>query len=288
MDILPQLIANSLIAGSIYALVALGFNLIFGAMRFFDLGYGALTAVGAYATFFAASTMGLATSISILAGILAAGIIGYGIERAVYRPLRNKKASNMVLLVASLGVFTVLQALIAIFFTSQFRTLPNTLIPRGTVEIAGAIVTYVQLSIFFIAILTTAFLYCVLRYTMFGKAIRAIRDDTEVANIVGIPTQHIIGAVFFIGSASAGLAGIMVGFDVGIEPTMGLALLLKGVIAAIIGGAGNVFGGILGALLLGFAENFGIWYIPGEWKDAIAFTILILFLLFKPHGLSSK
>jgi branched-chain amino acid transport system permease protein len=97
-----------------------------------------------------------------------------------------------------------------------------------------------------------------------------------------------VAGVFFLGSAIAGLAGILVGFDTGIEPTMGLSLLLKGVIAAIIGGVGNVYGGVLGAFLLGFVENFGIWKISGEWKDAIAFAALLLFLLFKPSGLLKK
>ena len=194
----------------------------------------------------------------------------------------------MALLVASLGVFTILQAVIAILFTSQFQTITNTLIPKGTVVVFGAILTHVQVAIFCTALLVSLALHLLLRYTMFGKAVRAVRDDVEVASIVGVQTKRIIGAVFFLGSALAGLAGIMVGLDVGIEPTMGLALLLKGVIAAIIGGAGNVFGGVLGALLLGFAENFGIWYIAGEWKDAIAFTILILFLLFRPHGILGK
>ena len=120
------------------------------------------------------------------------------------------------------------------------------------------------------------------------EVIKAISDDEEVAKIVGINTNKIIGRVFFIGSAIAGLAGILTGFDIGIEPTMGMSLLLKGVIASIIGGVGSVYGGVIGAFLLGFVENFGIWKISGEWKDAIAFSVLILFLLFRPNGILKK
>ncbi|MDO8655872.1 MAG: TIGR01841 family phasin, partial [Nanoarchaeota archaeon] len=116
----------------------------------------------------------------------------------------------------------------------------------------------------------------------------ATQTQEEVSKIVGINTSKIIGRVFFIGSAIAGLAGILIGFDTGIEPTMGLSLLLKGVIASIIGGIGNVYGGVLGAFLLGFIENFGIWKISGEWKDAIAFGVLIIFLLFRPQGILRK
>lgn len=128
----------------------------------------------------------------------------------------------------------------------------------------------------------------VFKFTLFGKAVKAVGDDEEVSKIVGINTSKIIGRVFFIGSAIAGLAGILVGYDTGIEPTMGLSLLLKGVIASIIGGIGNVYGGVLGAFLLGFIENFGIWKISGEWKDAIAFGVLIIFLLFRPQGILKK
>ena len=135
---------------------------------------------------------------------------------------------------------------------------------------------------------STVGLVLLLKYTMFGKAIKAVSDDEEVAKIVGINTNKIISYVFFIGSAIAGLGGILVGFDTGIEPTMGFALLLKGVIAAIIGGVGSIYGALIGAFLLGFVENFGIWQISGEWKDAIAFILLILFLIFRPRGIMNK
>ena len=124
--------------------------------------------------------------------------------------------------------------------------------------------------------------------TKLGKAVRAISDDENVAKIVGINTNKIIGYVFFIGSAIAGLAGILVGLDIGIQPTMGLGLLLKGVVAAVVGGMGNLYGGVLGSFLLGFVENFGIWKISGEWKDAIAFVLLIAFLIFRPKGIMNS
>ena len=123
MEVFIQLTLNSIIAGAIYAMVALGFNLIYGTARFFDLGYGALTAVGGYGAFFFLKKVGLGIPLSVLGGVLITGFIGYGIYILVYAPLRKKHASNMVLLVASLGVFTALQAVVAILFTSQFQTL---------------------------------------------------------------------------------------------------------------------------------------------------------------------
>lgn len=285
MDIFVQLVLNSIIAGAIYTMVALGFNLIYGTVRFFDLGYGALTAVGGYGTFFMLKKLGLGLPVSILFGVLVSGIIGYIIYRLVYVPLRARKASTMVMIVASLGVFTALQAVIAILFTSQFQTLSQNVGTQRIFEIFGGVITQTQVVILGAGILVMLLLAWALKYTLFGKSIVAIGDSEEVSQIVGINTQKVIGYVFFIGSAIAGLAGILVGFDTGIEPTMGLNLLLKGVIAAIVGGIGNVYGGVLGAFLLGFVENFGIWHISGEWKDAIAFGLLIIFLVVRPQGI---
>ncbi len=288
MDIVPQLVMNSIIAGAVYTLIALGFNLIYGATRFFNLAHGVMAAIGGYAVFYFAKTLGWNLYLSIAIGIIIAGLIGYLMDKIVYRPLRKRKASNMVLLVASLGAFTAIQAIIAILFTSQFQTLSRNTGGQKIYEIAGGVITQTQLIILICGIAIMAGLALLLKYAMFGKAIRAISDDEEVAKIVGINTNKIIGYVFFMGSAIAGLAGILVGFDTGIEPTMGMGLLLKGVIASIIGGIGNIYGGVLGAFLLGFVENFGIWKISGEWKDAIAFGLLIIFLLFRPQGIIKK
>lgn len=288
MDIIPQLIVNSIIAGAIYTMVALGFNLIYGTAKFFDLGYGALAAIGGYTVFYFYKGLGLNLYIAIILGIFIAGAIGLLIYRLVYAPLRTRKSSGMVLLIASLGVMTALQSIVAILFTSQFQTLSRSAGSEAVFNILGGVITQTQLIILVLGIIIMVAIGLMFRYTLFGKAIKAVGDDEEVSKIVGINTTKVIGWVFFIGSAIAGLAGILVGFDTGIEPTMGLSLLLKGVIASIIGGIGNVYGGVLGAFLLGFIENFGIWQISGEWKDAIAFGVLIIFLLFRPQGILKR
>ena len=288
MDILPQFILNSIIAGAVYTLVALGFNLIYGATKFFNLAHGVMSAIGGYTVFYFAKTLGLDVYVAIIIGVVLAGLVGFGLDKLIYLPLRRRKASNMVLLVASLGAMTALQAVIAILFSSQFKILSQNVGTQKLSTILGGVITQTQLVILLSAALVTAGLVALLYKTQFGKAVRAISDDEEVARIIGINTNKIIGYVFFIGSAIAGLAGILVGFDVGIEPTMGLGLLFKGVIASIIGGVGNIYGGVLGAFLLGFVENFGILKISGEWKDAIAFALLITFLIFRPRGIMNK
>lgn len=288
MEIIPQLVLNSIIAGAIYTMIALGFNLIFGTVKFFDLGYGAIMTAGGYGAFYFSQKIGLNIFAAAALGVLIAGSLGFLANKFIYNKLTQRKASSMVLLVASLGFLTALQAIIAILFTSQFQTLSGALGRTRVFEIFGAAITDVQLAIIVIGAAITVGLALTLKFTRFGKAVRAIGDDREVSEIVGINTKKVIGGVFFIGSAIAGLAGILFGLDTGIEPTMGLGLLLKGVIASIIGGIGNVYGGVLGAFLLGFVENFGIWQIPGAWKDAIAFVVLILFLLFRPGGILRK
>jgi branched-chain amino acid transport system permease protein len=183
---------------------------------------------------------------------------------------------------------TTLQAIIAILFSSRFKTLLENNDTQKLFTILGGVITQTQLIILLsTALIVVGFVFFFYK-TQFGKTVQAISDDEEVARIIGINTNKIIGYIFFIGSAIVGLIGILVGFDVGIEPTMGLNLLLKGVIASIVGGVGNIYGGILGAFLLGFAENFGIWKISGEWKDAIAFMLLIVFLVFRPRGIMNK
>ena len=288
MDIVIQIALNAVIAGAIYTLVALGFNLIYGTARFFDLGYGALTVVGGYSVFYFYKLLGLDIITSIILGVLVAGALGFIIEKIVYRRLRARKASSTILLVASLGVLTIVQAIVAIIFSSQFQTLSRNIGEQRTFDIFGGIITQTQTFILGAGLAIMIVIGLVLKYTLFGKAVRAVSDDEEVAKVVGVNSERIMGWVFFIGSAIAGLAGIAVGFDTGIEPTMGMSLLLKGVIAAIIGGIGNIYGGVLGAFFLAVIENLGAWQFSGEWKDAIAFGVLIVFLLFRPQGILPK
>lgn len=291
MSILPQLILNSIIAGAIYTMIALGFNLIYSTVKFFDLSYGVMLAIGGYAVYWLYKIIGLNLGLSVVLAILLAGVIGCLADYLVYRPLRRRRASTMVLLVASLGIFTALQAVIAILFSSQFQTLSageGKIYEVGSWLGASGAITGVQLVILGSGLLIMLALALFLNRTRFGRAIKAVGDDEEVARVVGIDTDKIISVVFFLSAAIGSLAGIFVGFDTGIEPTMGLNLLLKGVIAAIVGGIGNIYGGVLGAFLLGTVENFGIWQISGEWKDAIAFALLIVFLIFRPQGLFKR
>jgi branched-chain amino acid transport system permease protein len=282
MTIFRQLLINGLNAGALYALIAVGFNLIYRTTKFFNLTHGAMLAVSAYAVYYL-SKHGFGLYAAGACGVLLAGVVGLAIERTVYLPLRKRRASNMVLLVASLGGLTVIQAVISLLFSSDPQVLESGIPPIYVVF--GGVVTQTQVEILASAVLITSALILVLKYTRFGRAVEAISDDAEVAAIAGIETNRVIAYVFFIGSAIAGLAGFLVGIQAGIDPHMGMNLLLKGVIAAIVGGLGSMYGAFLGAFVVGLSENFGIWKLPTVWKDAIAFGLLILFLLVRPRGI---
>jgi branched-chain amino acid transport system permease protein len=282
MTIFRQLLLNGLNAGALYALVAVGFTLIYRTTKFFNLTHGAMVTVSAYTVFYLA-THGLGLYLAGAIGVLVAGSVGFALEKIVYLPLRRRRASNMVLLVASLGGLTMLQAAIAMLFTSQGKVLESGIPP--IYDVFGGVVTLTQVQIMVSAIAITVALSLVIKYTRFGEAVEAISDDAEVAAIAGIRTDRVIGYVFFIGSAIAGLAGFLVGIQAGIDPRMGMGLLLKGVISAIVGGLGSLRGAFLGAFVVGLVENFGIWKLPTVWKDAIAFGLLIAFLLVRPRGI---
>jgi len=226
----------------------------------------------------------IALVIATFAGMIVAGIVGVLIDRIVYYPLRKRGASDLILLLASFGVFVLIQNLIQLIYGAQILTIRTWPVKEGH-HILGAVITNVQIAILITSIVVMVVLWLFVQKTKFGKAIRAVSDDPVGASVVGINPEKIIMIVFFTGSALAGLAGTLISLETNIEPSMGFNAILKGIIAAIIGGIGSFPGAVLGGVLLGFAENFGIWKIQAGWKDTIAFAILILFLLFRPQGI---
>ncbi len=288
LDLVPQLILNSIIAGAIYTIIVLGFNLVYSVTKFFNVAHGAYTVVGAYTVLWLYKMLKLDIFLSITAGILVAGVMGFIFDKMIFLPLRNRNGSKVVMFVASLGLFTVIQSIVAMIFSNDFIIMTDTFVADRSFAILGGVITDIQVIIIICEIIIISLLALLMNKTKFGKAVKAISDDEEVARINGINTNGIIALVFFIGSAIAGLSGTLIGFNIGLMPTMGMELLLKGVIAAIVGGVGNMFGGVLGAFMLGFVENFGTWEIAGQWKDTIAFCMLIVFLLFRPQGIMNK
>jgi branched-chain amino acid transport system permease protein len=281
---LSQTLINGIIAGSIYALIATGFTIIYRTVRFFHLAHGAVYTAGAYLaySFFISSHMNFL--LSLILSIILSAILGVAIDRLVYRPLRKRNASNLVFLLTSFGIFIFLQNLIQLSYGAQILTLRTGPVKEGY-HFLGAIITNTQLLILAVSCFLLVILWFFIQKTKLGKAMRAVSDDPLAANVVGINPERIILIAFAIGSALAGAAGILISFETNIEPTMGFNAVLKGVIASIIGGIGSIPGAVAGGFFLGLAENLGIWKISAGWKDCIAFVILIIFLLLKPSGL---
>jgi branched-subunit amino acid ABC-type transport system permease component len=284
MALLMQLIINSIIAGAIYGLVAGGFSLIYNNCKFVHFAHGVVIAFSAYLTYFFFNSLGINFWFSILLTLLLASLLGWFLDFAIYKQLRKRKASSSVLLIASLGLLVVLESLILLLFGADVKTIGYIKVQKG-IEFFGAIITPLQIVIVLSASLIFIGLYFFMKKTRIGVAMRAVSNNKDVAEIVGISSEKIYSWTFVAGSFIAGIAGILIGLEQNLEPTMGTMLIIKGFTASIIGGIGNVYASVVGSFLLGFAENFGVWFLPSGYKDAIAFAILFVFLLFRPKGL---
>ncbi len=280
---LPQLILNGIIAGSIYALIAIGFTVIYRTVKFFNLAHGIVYTAGAYFAYTLTVSLHINAVISFFLSIIFAALLGVIIDRCVYYPLRKKNASNLIFLLASFGIFIFLQNLIQLIYGAQIHTIRTGQIKEGH-HFVGAVITDIQILLLVVSYGLLVILWLFIRKTKLGKAMRAVSDDAIAASVVGINPEKIIMISFAIGSALAGAAGILISYETNIEPTMGFSAILKGIIASIIGGIGSIPGAVLGAFFLGLAENLGIWKISAGWKDCIAFAILIIFLLIRPRG----
>jgi len=285
--VLLQIIANGIIAGAIYTLVALGFGLAYSTTRFFHFAHGIVFTAGAYFTFLFKVWLGLPLFFSIALAIALSTFLGCLMESSIYRPLRHKGASSLILLLASLGIYIVLQNVISAVFGDDAKTIRSGIVKEG-LNLFGARITPIQILIICVSAVLVVVVALLLKKTKIGKAMRAVANDPELASVSGINSDRVILWTFAVGSALAGVAGILVALDVDMTPTIGMNALMMGVVAVIIGGVGSIPGVALGAILLGMAQHLGVWYISSKWQDAIAFVILAVFLLFRPEGFLGK
>lgn len=282
-----QFLVNTISICSVFILIAIGFLLIFELVRFFHFAHAVVFTSGAYFTFLFNQLFGLSLYISIPLSILSACLLGSSIELFIYKPLRKKKSTPLILLLASLGIYIVLQNIISMVFGDDTKIIRTWQVVEG-LNLFGARVTPVQIIIVVTSVVLLILVAFYFNISKTGKAMRAVANDPELANISGINSNKVILTSFAIGSALAGVAGILVSLDVDMTPTMGMNALMMGIVAMIVGGVGSIWGIVLGSLLLALAQNLGVWYISSQWQDAIAFAILLIFLLFKPEGFFGK
>jgi branched-chain amino acid transport system permease protein len=282
-----QLFINAIIAGSIYTLIALGFSLIYSTTKFFHFAHAAVYTSCPYFAYLYSTFLGLPLSASIALAILSSTLLGMCTELAIYKPLRRKSSPPLVLLLSSLGLYIILQNIISMVFGDDTKTLRSGVVTEG-IEIIGARITPIQIAIIVVSAFLLVLCWILMKYTKMGTAMRAVASDPELALVSGIDTDRTILFAFMLGSMLAGIAAILISFDIDMTPTMGMSALMMGVVAVIIGGVGSIPGAALGGFLLAFAQNFGVWKISSQWQDAIAFVILLVFLLFRPYGFFGK
>lgn len=298
MDILLQQIINGLVQGSVYALVALGYTMVYGILGLINFAHGEVVMIGAMVALTVSQALiaaglppPLALSLSLLASAAVCMALGYGIERIAYRPLRS--APRLAPLITAIGVSIVLQNLAMIFWGREYHAFPA-LLPNSTHSLAGAVINDVQIIIVLSALAVMAGLLLLVHRTRLGRAMRAVAENPSAAALMGVDINVVISVTFMTGSALAALAGIMVSANYGIvHYYMGSILGLKAFTAAVLGGIGNLRGAMFGGMLLGLIESLGAGYIGdlsggffgSHYQDVFAFFVLIAVLIFRPSGL---
>lgn len=282
-----QVLINILISTSTILLIAFGFSLVYRTVRFFHFAHAVVFTSGAYFAFacheWAALPLGLAMPVGILLG---AGM-GCLIELSVYRPLRSRNASSLVLLLASLGVYIALQNIVSLSFGDDTNILRIGSVSEG-IALLGARITPVQIATVITAVvLTTAVIVCLAKARI-GLALRAVASDKSLASTAGVPTDLVILTAFAAGSALASTAGVLVALSSDMTPTMGMNPLMLAVVAVIVGGEGRTYGLIGASLLLATAQQIIVWQFGAQWQDPMAFVVLLGFLLLRPQGIFSE
>jgi len=282
-----QVLINSVIAGSVYALLAFGFTMVFSTLNFFNLSHGIAFTIAAYLSYVFGVKLHFISPLSFSLSTVLTTLIMLGVYKIAFAPLRTRGAASWVFVVASLGVATFMEALITVIFGSDLVS-PRVGEARPGYLIWNAIITPVQVWIVVLSLLMMVVLSILLKRTKTGKAMRAVANDGEMSGIVGINIERICLLTFGLGTAVTAIAGNLMTFEQNLFPTMGQRALLKAIVASSVGAKGSIPGVLFGGFLLGLVENFGIWHIHSGWKDGIALVVLIFFILFRPKFFGGK
>ena len=286
MEQLFQQIVNGISLGSIYALIALGYTMVYGIIKLINFAHGDVYMVGAYVGFFVTTYTGVGFIPALIIAMASCAILGMTIEKVAYKPLRN--SSRIAVLITAIGVSLLLEYVMMYFVGAQVRSYPKLL--SGRIFNIGSIVVKTQ-QIYIV--ITALVLMFILQYTVnktkVGKAMRAVSADKDAAQLMGIKVNDTISFTFAIGSALAGAGGVLVGvYYNSIDPLMGMMPGLKAFVAAVFGGIGSIPGAMIGGLSIGMLETLVSGYGNSMYRDAAVFAFLILILILKPSGLLGK
>ncbi|AXN37680.1 branched-chain amino acid ABC transporter permease [Peribacillus butanolivorans] len=286
MELIQQLV-NGISLGSIYALIALGYTMVYGIVKLINFAHGDVFMVGSFVGFYSITVLDLSFIPALLISMIVCAIFGVLIERIAYKPLRN--ATRIAALITAIGVSLLIENGLIYIRGAQPEAYPNDVLPMDKLDILGVSISSQSILILSVSIILMIILQFVVHKTKIGKAMRAVSFDSEAATLMGINVNNTISATFAIGSALAGAAGVIFGiYYIKIEPLMGVLPGLKAFVAAVLGGIGIIPGAMVGGLLLGVIEALVSAAGYSLWRDGVAFIVLILILIFLPQGLFGK
>jgi branched-chain amino acid transport system permease protein len=292
MEQFLQQLTNGLAVGGIYALIALGYTMVYGVMKLINFAHGDLFTYGGYLGMTIAGSLLLQDRLGAAAGVLVLAVLvmaavaamGVALERAAYRPLRD--APRLSAVVSALGASIFLQNALMLVYGARVQVYPEAILPDAAIRFGGVYIPLIRIIVVATSLVMMLALYLFVQKTKIGTAIRAAAIDQGAARLMGIDVNRVITVVFVIGPALGGAAGLLVGLNYGqVNFTMGWIYGMKAFTAAILGGIGNIPGAMVGGLLLGVIEALAAAYLSVSWKDAFAFCVLILILIVRPTGL---
>jgi len=280
---LIQFLINGIILGAIYSSLALGFSLVYNTTKIFHIAYAVLYMIAGYFLYTFFNQLGLSFIIATFLSILSTVFISIIIELVVYRTLIKKNASLNVLLISSLGVMIIIINSIALFYGNETKIIHNDI--AKSIRFNDIIITYPQLHQVFFSSFFLILFFILNKYARLGIKIRALSNDAELAKVQGLDIPKMRIKLFALSGFFAALSGVLVAQDIGIDPYIGLPMLLNAVVAVIIGGLGRFSATVLGGFILGILQALVIWEFSANWQEAITFGVLILFLIFRPQGI---
>lgn len=281
---LLQFIINGLITGLLYSLLAIGFALVYNTTHIFHIAAAGIYVFAAYMFWWLAVNLGLPLLPAAAFAVILTMGLSWLSESTVYRPLRNKKSSLSVIMIASIGLMTVIVNLIAMFFGNETKVVENSILK--TYQLGELIITTPQLYQVIVAVIAITVFLLILSRTKFGLKIRALSADETLFETLGYNKQQTFSVVFLASGLFIGLASCATVYDVGLDPNMGMTVLINAMVAMIIGGTGRFSTCVLGGLLLGVLQSMTVFFFASNWQNAITFALLLVFLLLRPQGIA--
>jgi branched-chain amino acid transport system permease protein len=281
-----QQMINGISIGSIYALVALGYTMVYGIIKLINFAHGDVMMIGAYVGYACVALFNIPFIPSMLIAMVVCSILGVIIERVAYKPLRN--AQRITVLITAIGVSFLLEYVMMYFVGATSKTYPQGALGAGKLSLGALSINVEQVYVITTTIIMMIVLQYIIKRTKLGKAMRAVSSDQDAAQLMGISVDRTISFTFILGSSLAAVAGVMLGAMYTISPLMGVQPGLKAFVAAVFGGIGSIPGAMLGGILLGLIETLVSAYLSSSYKDAVAFAILIIVLIVRPAGILGK